>query len=592
VPDIPPELLTPPASQGGTAGGGAGGTSGQGGDAGAGQAGDAGGGGSDAGSAGVGGAGGDAGAGGTAGAGQGGGGSSGAAGDAGAGQGGGGSAGDGGTAGAGEECGNGKREGSEKCDGQDFGEATCASVTGQEDATGQLNCNADCTFSLTACRYCGNDLLDNGNEQCDGNSFNGATCKEATGRPDAEGKLLCSSACTFSTSLCTFCGDGIRNNNEKCEGSDLGGATCTSVLENSNAQGTLACKEDCSFDTDQCSLCGDGKVSGTEECEETVLQGKTCEDLLGPESLGTLECSSSCQFNTKGCKAISSLVEGSTDFPMGRSTNGSDIFPDGDSDELPQFKVASVHDFHLDKYEVTVGRFRRYVAEYDEFYPNVKEDDGGHPKVKGSGWKNTWKVDAIPQNSKALKDSLRICDKGSMQESTWTDLPGANETKPINCVTWYQAFLFCLWDGGRLPTEMEWEYAAAGGTKNRLYPWGQENPDSNFAVFDCSVCGGSGLPQVGSFSLGRNAWGHHDLAGSVAEWVFDSYSNNWYNQFANGCDGTTTYCANVNGGANRVVRGGGYKDPPKKLRAADREAWAPTYSDTNIGFRCARDLSP
>ncbi len=52
--------------------------------------------------------------------------------------------------------------------------------------------------------------------------------------------------------------------------------------------------------------------------------------------------------------------------------------------------------------------------------------------------------------------------------------PGTNETYAINCMTWYEAFAFWVWAGGRLPIEAEWEYAAAGGDENRLYPWGQQ----------------------------------------------------------------------------------------------------------------------
>ncbi|MCA9623624.1 MAG: SUMF1/EgtB/PvdO family nonheme iron enzyme, partial [Myxococcales bacterium] len=139
---------------------------------------------------------------------------------------------------------------------------------------------------------------------------------------------------------------------------------------------------------------------------------------------------------------------------------------------------ATVSDFRLDRFEVTVGRFRRFVNAYPSSAP--APGDGAHPAIPGSGWDAS--DDAkLPGDATALMAAL---DCGSY--TTYTDQVGGQEHLPINCLTWELAFAFCAWDGGRLPTEAEWNYAAAAGAEQRLYPWGSAAPTPALAVAGCS----------------------------------------------------------------------------------------------------------
>jgi formylglycine-generating enzyme required for sulfatase activity len=277
------------------------------------------------------------------------------------------------------------------------------------------------------------------------------------------------------------------------------------------------------------------------------------------------------------CESI--LVLGGT-FPMGRSKSGTDA-ASGQNDEQPEHNV-TVSDFHLDEYEVTVGRFRRFAEWYDGTPP--PDGEAAHPSIAGSGWQRAWNTE-LPLTQADLIGSLKC--KAKFQ--TWRDAPSGTEEMPINCVSWYAAFAFCAWDGGRLPTEAEWEYASAGGSENRLYPWGQQTPDNTLAAFFCTYDGNGGcafedIVVVGSVPAGAGRWGHEDLGGNMMEWTLDWYDANWYSAGGAICND----CANLNVAPRRTARGGAFDLPGSQLRAAYREYDVPDNRNYYIGFRCAR----
>ncbi len=265
-------------------------------------------------------------------------------------------------------------------------------------------------------------------------------------------------------------------------------------------------------------------------------------------------------------------VEGGT-FLMGSAGDA------GEADEHPQHSV-TVSPFLLDKYEVTVGRFRRFLSNYGGFSP--ANGAGANPYIPGSGWlANTW-MGTIATTSDHLSFELEECG------GPWTASPGANEARPVTCVDWYQAFAMCVSEGKRLPTEEEWEYAAAGGSQQRTYPWGEATPNAQLAVYGClfdglPACSDDDLPVVGSLPMGAGRWGQLDLAGSVYEWTLDMYSPYTTAPCVN--------CADLTVGMGRVFRGSDWSfDDITALRAASRYGFDAAFPDPSRGFRCAQSL--
>jgi formylglycine-generating enzyme len=191
--------------------------------------------------------------------------------------------------------------------------------------------------------------------------------------------------------------------------------------------------------------------------------------------------------------------------------------------------------------------------------------------------------------------------------------PGFDEY-PVVGVTWKQARAFCNWrtkiqtdyltsrgqadlQAYRLPSEVEWEYAARGGKEFSMYPWGGYYPRDEEGVFLANFKplrgnyvedGGIAAMKVGSYD--PNEYGLYDMSGNVAEWTETAYDEAGYNYFSD-LNPTFTYNAQPDDPPvmkRKVIRGGSWKDISQFIEVSTRSF---EYQDTTksfIGFRCVR----
>jgi len=241
---------------------------------------------------------------------------------------------------------------------------------------------------------------------------------------------------------------------------------------------------------------------------------------------------------------LASMVEfGSSSFTMGIELQEPSAY--GDSwfiDQTPAREV-TLGAYHIDATEVTAEAFAlflSYAAGEYHFHPDQP-------------------IERLHEGYAAIEGSERL---------------------PVTAVTWEAAHHYCLWAAKRLPTEAEWERAAAG-TEARTYPWdGDDGPSCDrVSYFTGSSYCQDGPVAVGSFPDGATPEGVLDLAGNAAEWTAD-----WYGDYPSEAQ---TDPAGPEAGTLRVVRGGSFLEWSQALRTHTRRGVDPGARSPAIGFRCA-----
>jgi formylglycine-generating enzyme required for sulfatase activity len=251
---------------------------------------------------------------------------------------------------------------------------------------------------------------------------------------------------------------------------------------------------------------------------------------------------------------------------------------------------ATVSSFRLDKYDVTVGRFRQFVSAWNAGW-SPTAGSGKHTHLNGglglanSGVTGTYEPGWIASdtNNVAPTDANLGCSDAGFS-ATWTSTAGTHENLPMNCTNWWEAYAFCIWDGGFLPTNAEWRYAAAGGTQQREYPWGSTDPGtgSQYAIY-----GATSVAPVGSATSGVGLWGQLDLTGNIGQWGLDGCTFGYVNPCTDCVSPTATTGALA---LCRVGGGSDSRDSKSDLLSAARvlSSGGEWSRYAYFGFRCAR----
>lgn len=206
-----------------------------------------------------------------------------------------------------------------------------------------------------------------------------------------------------------------------------------------------------------------------------------------------------------------------------------------------------------------------------------------HANVIGSSGKGT---DETPQWTVTLDYPLEMLATEVTNAQYRGETGTAEDMLPVAEVTWAEARTWCQNQGGRLPTEVEWEYAARAGTKT---DWSFEGGESRLGEYAWYIINSDGHSHPVA-TRRKNPWELYDMYGNLWEWVEDTYDNNAWGPFAPSAFSSLSTVNKT--GSGRVVRGGSFYYKAEFTRSAFRYWSSSGGGDALRGFRCVRGTLP
>jgi formylglycine-generating enzyme required for sulfatase activity len=244
------------------------------------------------------------------------------------------------------------------------------------------------------------------------------------------------------------------------------------------------------------------------------------------------------------------------------------------------------HAFVLDEDEVTVARFTAWLHAKQKVPDDGTSLDPGGPYETKMRWSSRFDVDAQGTNF-----SVSTCEEPNPYSHGKVTFDLDEGDYPMTCVKWVQAVAFCAFEGKRLPTNAEWQFAAQGGGDGSAAPFQAAGaPTCEEAIVDADG-GECGFPVAVGTAKGKTKDGVLDMGGSVAEWTWDA--NDYDHKTPLPATLPDDYAGEGDAALNHLLRGGEYFTPPNLAKIQNGHAFAGDASAvSDVGFRCARTILP